>query len=221
VIYSHYLEPYGIAGHLAAEIARVPHVARMAGSDAGRLWRHRQLEALYDHVLRSSTIVIATGRVAGRGIKHGVRPERIAGVGGFEIREDLFSRDGPKLDITNLRQELELGELRIYGKLGETKGSFALLTAMKELKQAGLEVGLLAMAHGPATESRFRAQAKALGLADLVLQIPFLPHWRVPELLRSCLAVCCLEQNFRSNFTLPALPARCSCAAPASLPRPR
>src|SRR5215467_6530016 len=38
VIYSHYLEPYGIAGHLAADIAKVPHVVRMAGSDAGRLW---------------------------------------------------------------------------------------------------------------------------------------------------------------------------------------
>src|SRR4051812_43939499 len=72
VIYSHYLEPYGIAGHLAAEIARVPHVVRMAGSDAGRLWRHPQLEPLYDHVLRSATLVIATGVVAGRAIKHGI-----------------------------------------------------------------------------------------------------------------------------------------------------
>ena len=37
VILSHYLEPYGVAGHLVAEMTRVPHVVRMAGSDAGRL----------------------------------------------------------------------------------------------------------------------------------------------------------------------------------------
>jgi glycosyltransferase involved in cell wall biosynthesis len=223
VIYSHYLEPYGIAGHLAGEITHVPHVVRMAGSDAGRLWRHPQLEALYDHVLRSAAVVIATGMVAGRAIKHGVRPERIAGAGGFAIRQDLFCRDGPKLDLASLREELELDEpelsdalwgglpeglpfLGIYGKLGDTKGSFALLAAMKELKEAGLDVGLVAMAHGwPAVEGRFRARAKELGLADLVLQIPFVPHWRVPEFLRSCLAVCCLEQNFPIEFHTPII----------------
>ena len=42
VIYSHYLEPYGVAGHLAAQMTGLPHVVRMAGSDAGRLWHHPQ-----------------------------------------------------------------------------------------------------------------------------------------------------------------------------------
>ena len=94
----------------------------------------------------------------------------------------------------------------IYGKLGETKGSFALLAAMQRLKQAGIEVGLVALAHGwPAIESRFRSRVEELGLADRILQIPFLPHWRVPEFLRSCLAVCCLEQDFPIVFHTPVI----------------
>jgi glycosyltransferase involved in cell wall biosynthesis len=222
VIYSHYLEPYGVAGHLVADIARVPHVVRMAGSDAGRLWRHPQLEALYDHVLRAAAIVITTGVVAGRAIKRGVRPERIAPVGAFELSEDLFRPEGPVLDLAALRREVELdpdmrdmmwggftGELPyfgIYGKLGETKGSFALLAAMQQLKQEGLAVGLVAMAHGwPALEGKFRARAEELDIADRILQIPFLPHWRVPEFLRSCLAVCCLEQDFPIVFHAPVV----------------
>ena len=222
VVYTHYLEPYGVAGHLTAEIARVPHVVRMAGSDAGRLWRHSQLEALYDHVLRSAATVIATGVVAGRAIKHGVRPERIAAVGGFELPENLFRPEGPALDLAALRREVEpdpdlrdllwggfAGELPyfgVYGKLGETKGSFALLAAIRQLKQAGIEVGLVAMAHGwPALEGKFRARAEELGIADRILQIPFLPHWRVPEFLRSCLAVCCLEQDFPIAFHAPVV----------------
>lgn len=220
VIYSHYLEPYGVAGHLAADMARVPHVVRMAGSDAGRLWRHPQHEALYDHVLRSAAIVITTGAVAGRAIKRGVRPERIAPVGAFELPKDLFCPDGPALDLVALRREVGLdpdlwemiwggftGDLPyfgIYGKLGETKGSFALLAAMQRLKQEGLAVGLVAMAHGwPALEGKFRARAEELDIADRILQIPFLPHWRVPEFLRSCLAVCCLEQDFPIAFHTP------------------
>jgi glycosyltransferase involved in cell wall biosynthesis len=223
VIYSHYLEPYGIAGHLAAGFAHVPHVVRMAGSDAGRLWRHPQFEALYDHVLRSAATVIATGSVAGRAIKRGVDPGRIIGGDRFVLPENLFCPQGPKLDLLALRREVELespelcdafwgessGELPffgIHGKLGETKGSFALLAAMAQLKASGVAVGVLAMAHGwPALEQKFRARAEELGIADRVLQIPFLPHWRVPEFVRSCLAVCCLEQDFPIVFHTPVI----------------
>jgi glycosyltransferase involved in cell wall biosynthesis len=221
VIYSHYLEPYGVAGHLAADIARVPHVARMAGSDAGRLWLHPQLEALYDHVLRSAAIVIASGTVAGRAIKRGVDPKRIEADDGFVLPEDLFCPEGPKLDLDALRREVErnspelrdafwgnfVGELPFfgtYGKLGETKGSFALLFAIARLKRQGVAAGLVAMAHGwPGLEAKFRTCAEELGITDRVLQIPFLPHWRVPEFLRSCLAVCCLEQDFPIAFHTP------------------
>ena len=52
VIYSHYLEPYGVAGHLAAEIDRRAACRAHGGKRCGRLWRHPQFEPLYDHVLR-------------------------------------------------------------------------------------------------------------------------------------------------------------------------
>jgi len=78
---------------------------------------------------------------------------------------------------------------------------------MERLKHSGLDIGLLALAHGPPEiENDFREQVRKLDLADRVLQIPFLPHWRVPEFLRSCLAVCCLEQNFPITFHTPIIP---------------
>ena len=36
----------------------------------------------------------------------------------------------------------------VYGKLGEAKGSFALLAAMDRLKRSGIDIGLVALAHG-------------------------------------------------------------------------
>jgi glycosyltransferase involved in cell wall biosynthesis len=223
VIYSHYLEPYGVAAYLASQMTGVPHVARMAGSDAGRLWHHPQFELVYDHVLRSAEAVIAVGAVAERAAQRGVSSERIVAAAGFIVPEDLFTPEGIWLNIPQLRAEVDadpaLRELMwgnfvadrpyfgIYGKLGERKGSFALLAAMHRLMSAGVEVGLVALAHGaPTVEKAFRAQASELGLADRILQIPFLPHWRVPEFLRGCLAVCCLEQGFPIEFHTPGIP---------------
>ncbi len=223
VIYSHYLEPYGVAGHLASQMLGVPHVVRTAGSDAGRLWHHPQLESIYDHVLRSAEAVVATGSVADRAVTRGVRPERIAYGGQLALSDDLFTPIGPPLDLAALRAEMgpesELHDMwwgdfdgtcphfGIYGKLGDSKGSFALLDALKRLKSAGLEIGLVAIAHGrPQIERRFRARAKKLGLVDRILQVPFLPHWRIPEFLRGCTAVCCLEQDFPIGFHSPIVP---------------
>jgi glycosyltransferase involved in cell wall biosynthesis len=221
VIYSHYLEPYGVAAHLVSQITGSPHVARLAGSDAGRLWRHPQLEPLYDHVLRTAEIVFAAGVVAERAARRGVNPNRIVSAdGGVVVPDDVFAPEGPTLDLAALRAEVaadpDLRELLwgdfagdkpyfgICGKLDEYKGSFALLAAMHRLKLASLEVGLVALAHGPpAVEQSFRAHARKLGLVDRILQIPFLPHWRVPEFLRGCLAVCCLEQDFPIVFHTP------------------
>ena len=222
VVYSHYLEPYGVAGHLAAQIMGVPHVVRMAGSDAGRLWHHPQLEMLYDHVLKSAGAVVAVGTVAKRAVERGVAAERIAPGGHFAIPESLFTPDGPRLDLNALRndaardpdfRDLVWGELEpdrphfgVYGKLGERKGSFSLLSALHRLKRSGRDAGLVVLAHGaPSVQERFRTQASELGLADRILQLPFIPHWRA-EFLRGCLAVCGLEQDFPFGIHSPIIP---------------
>ena len=223
VIFSHYMEPYGIAGYLASQMTGAPHVVRMAGSDAGRLWHHRQFEPLYDHVLRSADRVVAVGAVAERAIARRVDPYRIVPGGGYTIPEDIFAPEGSIIDLRAIREEAaqdsDVGDtlwgsfaggkphFGICGKLGDNKGSFALLAAMHQLKRDGLDIGLVALAHGrPEIERRFRECATELGLTGDVLQIPFVPHWRVPEFLRSCLAVCCLEQNFPIGFHSPIIP---------------
>jgi glycosyltransferase involved in cell wall biosynthesis len=220
VIHSFYLEPYGVAGHLAAQMTGVPHVTRTAGSDAGHLWRHPQLEALYDHIFRSAAGVITGKAVAERAVERGVDADRIAFAGSVVVPENVFTPIGPALDLAALRTEVasdpDLSDLLwgeftgdrpyfgVYGKLGESKGSFALLAALRLMKDAGLDIGLVALAHGPpAVEDRFRAQARDFGLADRILQLPFLPHWRVPEFIRGCLAICCLEQDFPIGFRTP------------------
>ena len=56
VIYSHYLEPYGVAGYLAAQMTGVPHVVRMAGSDAGRSGRRHSPRRMIEQAAANGSV---------------------------------------------------------------------------------------------------------------------------------------------------------------------
>ena len=131
----------------------------------------------------------------------------------FSLVEPLFQPQGPALDIAQLIVDVNSDPvlknsvsgiyqdghryLGIYGKIGRDKGTFALLRAIARLIKDGTEVGLLVLGQSKGPDQRqFRRLVTSLELKNHVLQLPFLPHWRVPEFLRRCLAVCCLEQDF-------------------------
>jgi Glycosyl transferase 4-like domain len=223
IIYSHYTEPYAIAAHMVAQLTGVPHVTRTAGSDAGRLWSLPQFTHLYDQVFAAADAVICSPTVAKRMIKAGVSPMRLARDSESVRLDQIFSPDGPILDLEVLHREvMSLGDfglqdttfgefnpalayLGIYGKMGRTKGTYALLQALKKLKDTGVPLGVLALAHESDGDGDFRRKVVALDLQDRVCQIPFLPHWRVPEFIRRCIAICCLEQDFPIKFHTPVV----------------
>jgi glycosyltransferase involved in cell wall biosynthesis len=225
LIYSHYVEPYGIAGHIVAQATHVPHALRTAGTDAGRLWCLPQFAALYSHLFRCADAVICGPSVARKMVEAGVEPTRIALKPAMHVDlVGLFDPDGPSLDIAALRDQILNGEndefrsslfgrfdpsltyFGVYGKLGRAKGTYSLLAALKRMRDHGLHVGLLAMAHEhPAAGHAFRKYVIENGLEERVCQLPFLPHWRVPEFIRKCVAICCLEQDFPIKFHDPVV----------------
>lgn len=225
LIFSYYVEPYCIAGHLVAQASGIPHVVRTAGSDAGRLWRLPQFGALYDHIFKSADAVLCSPSVIPKMIEIGVETARVTSNPEKHVNLlELFTPDGPILDVELLREQVlaeESDEFRsslfgkfdpslsyfgIYGKLGKAKGTYSLLAALKRMADQGLPVGLLVMAHErPAAHDAFRDYVKDNGLEGRVYQLPFLPHWRVPEFIRRCVAVGCLEQDFPIKFHDPVV----------------
>jgi glycosyltransferase involved in cell wall biosynthesis len=222
VIHSYYAEPYCVAGHIVAQATGLPHVVRTAGSDAGRLWSLPQFAACYSHVFKSAAAVLCGPTVAQKMIAAGVAPSRLAFDPEPVRLQDLFTPEGPELDIGLLQQQVlsendghcrgllfgkfdpSLKYFGVYGKLGKAKGTFALLEAFKRLNANGVRAGLLVMAH-ERLDGAFRERLRADGLEATVCQVPFLPHWRVPDFIRRCVAVCCLEQDFPISFHTPAV----------------
>jgi glycosyltransferase involved in cell wall biosynthesis len=219
LIFSYYLEPYGVVGHLTASMTGRPHVTRPAGSDFGRLRKLAQFQPLYDHVLRTAARVVIGG--VGRDELAGCRIEDPAD--DHPLPEGVFTPEGDVLDVQALAAEvaaqpdaapLRIGTgldgapcLGIYGKISEPKGTFDLLTALDALRRRGRKFHLLAMAHGwGGLEERFHETIRQLGLDDCVTQLPFLPPWRVPAFSRRCQAVCFLERDFPIAGHVPTVP---------------
>jgi glycosyltransferase involved in cell wall biosynthesis len=198
-VFSWYLEPYGVAGHLAANFTGIPHVLRTAGSDVGRLWHQPGMRSLYDQVFLAADVIMASGSLRKSLADLGVRPERIAPTDSTFVPLDEFAPEGDVLDLRDfgVRATKPAATAGIYGKLGRFKGIRSLLRAIRTCVDLGTQVQLAAMVQGrPEEERGFEDLLDELNLHERVVRVPFLPHWRVPEFLRACDVVCCLEQDF-------------------------
>ena len=102
LIFSYYLEPYGVAGHLAAEMTGQPHVIKHAGSDAGRLLLHPQMGTLYDGIFAKAARIVTGGVVANQLLRSGIDKTRLFLEDDFRVPESIFCSDGEVLDLAKL-----------------------------------------------------------------------------------------------------------------------
>ena len=211
LIASYYLEPYAVAGYLAARMTGRPHVIRNAGSDVGRLLRHHELEPLYRHIFLTADAVITSSM--GRDYLSGAgADDELFCPGGGERLLPGFSPDQGPLDIASVLEQMKTVDhapvlpctsvppgpyIGIYGKHHESKGTFDLLEAVAILHRRGRTFGVLVLGRGTdAVQERLEQALVRLDLREVVVQLPFLPPWRVPEFIRACRAVCFLERDF-------------------------
>lgn len=219
-IVASYLEPYGVAGHLAATWTGVPLLVRHAGSDVDRLMRLPELAVTYREVLRAATAVITPRATTGRMLALGVAADALRSAPLLAVPTVAFNPTAEPLTPAEVERLARLLPYRggsdrvfdpsrptvgIYGKPGETKGTYDLLAAAALLRADGLDFNLL-MLTGPSHAGRIEPLLADGRLADRTFVLPFLPHWRVPRFIRTCTAVCFLERDFPIAIHGPTIP---------------
>ena len=212
VIVGSYYEPFGVAASLAAGWTGRPVLLQHAGSDLDRLMRVPELATVYREMLVAADGVITRPSLHGRFLGLGVRPEALR-PGPPYAMPPQFSPAAPALtadEITRLATgpgafDPALPTIGMYGKPGETKGTFDLIAALGALRDAGLRFNFLLLS-GTAHEQRVGAAVTAAGLDDRTWRLPFIPHWRVPGFIRACTAVCFLERDFPVPIHGPVVP---------------
>ncbi len=213
VIFSYYLEPFGVAAHLASAWTAVPYVFKHAGSDLYRLLPLAELQTGYLEVLARANRIISRGASLKRLLSLGIAEERIASNVVFRIPLDHFHPGVAPLDLAPLLaaartpSELNRGApvLGVYGKLGEPKGSFDLLRALAQLAGERFTPNVVVVGGGW-QERRFLELARELGVARHVHLVPFMPHWQIPHFIHACDAVVFLERGFPITAHTPGIP---------------
>lgn len=203
VIFSYYLEPYGMAAHLASYWTHVPYVFKHAGSDLYRLMPISELTTAYREVLTQANRVLSGGPSRRVVTSHGVPEERIESSIGFNLPRDFFNGEREPLD---LELDSNLPVLGIYGKMGEWKGTFDLIHAIKRLVDDGFPLQLVALSHGW-QETRFHKLSQELGVDRYLRVKPFIPHWQIPAFIKACTAVAFLEREFPIVAHTPTIPS--------------
>lgn len=205
LIFSYYLEPYGVAGYLVSKITNKPHIIKHAGSDIGRLWKQQDFTKLYAHILSNAHVVISGKLLENVLMEAGVKKTNIA----FGLATKLSSVFNPSPTeypdwLPRLSSDTRI--IGIYGKLGLRKGTFDLLKAISKLDLSRYKLHLIVVGHGENDiQEQFDNGIKQLHLNGIVTQLPFIPNWRIPIFIKSCDAICFLEQNFPISFHAPTV----------------
>jgi glycosyltransferase involved in cell wall biosynthesis len=225
-IFASYFEPYGMAGHLASQWTGIPYVIRHAGSDLDRLMKVPDLSTAYKEILKGAARVLTRRGLVERFIRMGVKEDKIRADLGFSLPPELFNPAAAPMDVNGFLErqvtqtparkhegyerpagpfDLSKPTIGIYGKVGEFKGSYDLLSALALLKKEGLDFNFLAMTHGWQGE-KFSQAIREHDLAERTWMLPFIPHWKVPGFIRACTAVCFLERDFPILIHGPTIP---------------
>lgn len=204
IIYSHYLEPYLIAGHTAKSLTGVPLVFRHAGSDIGRLLKDNILYHLYSEVLKKTDLILTTFKNGTsffeqydiepckvfEGIKYGLDPEI------YNPDVDLVRWEAY---IPNYKGEKVL---LCYGKMGETKGTHDIL------RIAGLLQNDFKLMY--ITSNKISSDVHKLiqeyGLKSKLVFSPFIFPTQIPRFIRSSTMACFLERRFPIKTHGPIIP---------------
>lgn len=234
LIFGWYFEPYAFVATLAAMATKKPVVVRHAGSDLGRLLKHPDLVRSYTWLLNHASAVITTRSLQTSLVAAGATAEKLVFVAGsrlpkvfFEpyerfpleryqaLSNEWYQNYAIPLDLRSALDGLSEKTMSsgpptigVYGKIGETKGSFDLLAALKNIASRGIPFTFVSIACGgmASLERYYREIIEDRELARRSWLLPPLPPWRIPSFLRRCQIVCFLERDFPIVFHSPVIP---------------
>lgn len=236
LIFGWYFQPYGFVAYLLSKEFKIPFIINHAGSDLGRLSKNDDLYLSYMKILESSEQIISRRtsekillETFGDGLKSKIRTIRKGKklpiyfspkTKALELNKYIeeankryhlnyykpFSEKIFKLNSKKITTDIPI--IGMYGKCGETKGSWDIIEALKILKNKGVKFQFVYITGGSDRLLRdfYSFLIKNEDILDSIWILPFMPFWKIPSFIKSCDIVMFLEHNFPIKFHSPSLP---------------
>ncbi|MGJ8694179.1 MAG: glycosyltransferase [Thalassotalea sp.] len=237
VIVGWYMQPYGVVGALLAAAFNKPLYLVHAGSDLGRLAKHPDLNNTYHWAISRGTLITPNENIAeiisqtfielphssvkvvprGRCLEnwHKRKGEEF----NFQEHSSALAEwydEYPKVKELLFRLKhlcfsppADATIITIYGKIGDSKGTFSLLDAFKNLIADGdrnIYLTLTLAGHMGQVIKVLERLKSDHQLAERVILLPFIAPWKISSLIRQSSIVCFLEHNFEVSFHSPSIP---------------
>lgn len=233
-----YLEPYGVAAATVSLRHDTPLFLKTAGSDIGKLSYHPELGDAYSFVLQRSFVIFGgkPGSTGNRRLLElGASEENIVTLRTCALpryyqrparpielnwRDEIECEALPATDRAEVLKNLyiefndvnrycdEFPTIGVFGKVGESKGTYDLLSAFEQLSREGHKYNILWIPAGvqEVLENFFSRLEKLRLVQDNVVVLPPVVPWQIPNFLARCDIACVLEREFPVEFHGPRLP---------------
>jgi glycosyltransferase involved in cell wall biosynthesis len=179
MIFSHYLEPYALAGcHIAKELD-IPHVVTHAGSDIVRLCESENLRTLYRSILKDVNYFVPKSQIAKDIFSDSCSTRSVSPY----LPNPRYFNSSNKIDNVNSDNQDE-PIFGFYGKFVYGKKLDDIILAFRHYRQTHGKGRLLFI--GGEIGGKFKLSDFVDASLDESIEIrPFIPGWEVPQLLNS------------------------------------
>jgi len=202
VIFAHYFEPYCVAGFLAKLLTSKPLIIKHAGSDISRLFNDSNLHHFYSEMLDNADLIISPKSTAESIKMLGFKTE-IDSSTKYALNETYFNPNIHLIDWNDYIPDYKNQPIILmYGKAGETKGSFDIFHILKHLKNDFLFVYITT----PSSSEKLKSIAKELNIDDKVHFLKFVSNIEIARFIKSSSVACFLERNFPIPIHGPIIP---------------
>lgn len=212
VIDSRYLAPYGIAGFIAKSMTGIPQIVSHAGSDLQRLYPSPYLNALLKKVLKKADRIITSPETKAFFNSLDIPATKISTLPQVYVDTNAFNPEIKPYDlkqhITNQNYFSGIPTIAYIGKITNHFEAKSLPELLKSCSKINENFLLLLVANGKRIKE-FKALSKKENLDKKMLLMPFLPPWKIPSVLKSCVCVVALENSNSPvlSYHVPTVPA--------------
>ncbi len=202
IVFSFYLEPYGLVGAILPDYLDIPLITRHAGSDISRLLGNDKLRSAYAYALKKSTRIITSPATAKKLIDIGIDKNKFS----FNVR-DLFPPEvyyKKNIMEENNNQPISIG---VYNKFGKSKGIEEIIEALDIIAKEGFLFSLKIVSGGEFFSFvKNKIEASSKYLQQMTSVESFIHPFDIPNFIRGCDIVCDLEHKFPVISHYPRIP---------------